>query len=120
MRPVLTDEQKEFVLLEQCVETFRLGPKETEAIFKNCGPCGRVEKSPAFQPCKTGPEGKKFLDMVESWRKERADEFAAQQKQAFKDEFASRGGASWLAENDNPPQSRKYEWQGDDVFGGPH
>lgn len=113
-QPVLSDQEKHRDDLEQCLNTWVLGLHETDAIFKNCGPCGRVEKSPAYKPCRDGEEGKKFLKMLEGFRKEKASEFEERRKNAAKVDFARMGGKRYWEEQEAPKTQMGFD--GDDVF----
>jgi len=109
----LTNEEKSWILLGECMWTFGLDMSETDAIFKNCGPCGRVERSPAFAMCKGGHAGEEFMEMLRSFREVLAEESEGEMREAFKAEFKRRGGFRWLQQGE---QKRNKDWKGDDIF----
>lgn len=115
-QPMLSGEEKDWALLAQCLNTFGLVVDETDTIFKNCGPCGRVERSPAYKICKEGEDGKNFFATLDRFRQEKAGEFEEQRKRAAKADFARRGGTWYLEEQEEVPNTQ-MRFAGDDIFG---
>ena len=94
----LTDEEKSWILLGECLSAFGLDVSQADVVFKNCGPCGRVERSKAFAVCKGGRAGEEFREALRSFREILAEEFEGEMREAFKAEFERRDGFRWLRE----------------------